>query len=407
MSLASCLASRSTSPSGTMYRASRGGAIEPGVVDDVVELAAPAAVVDGTEGASGSPPAPGGGADRETRRTTAIRPATPMAANPNGRRNTAPCVTDATLDGTGARVVAVRTVPDRSLLPGGLKRRLREYRRDMDPIRRFFKPELRSPRAILAWEGWNDACEAASGAAEYLLDKAGGPDPFAVLEPEEFYDFQVRRPRVEMNDGGTRRITWPLTEVYSLEAENLIVGAGEEPNLRWKTYTRSLAQILSEADVQQVVTFGAFIGQVAHTRPVPIIGVATDPALVENLGLISSRYEGPTGIIAVMLEACREVGIPALSLWAATPHYLAANPNPKAMLALLDTAATALDTTLDLADLETAATEFEQKVDDAMADDEDFIGYVRRLENDSGTEPLDPTRSDHLIREIESFLKES
>lgn len=277
----------------------------------------------------------------------------------------------------------------------------------MDPIRRFFKSDLRSPRAVLAWEGWNDACEAASGAAAYLLDKGGDPDPFAVLEPEEFYDFQVRRPRVEMNDGGTRRITWPLTEAFALPNENLVVVAGEEPNLRWKTYTRTVAQILSEADVEKVVTLGAFIGQVPHSRPVPIIGVATDPSLIEGLELIPSRYEGPTGVIAVMLEACREVGIPAVSLWAATPHYLAANPNPKAMLALLSTASQVLEQPLDLTDLETASAEFEVKVDEAMADDEDFVSYVRRLEEESTAEPIDPSRSDHLIREIESFLKET
>jgi proteasome assembly chaperone (PAC2) family protein len=139
---------------------------------------------------------------------------------------------------------------------------------------------------------------------------------------------------------------------------------------------------------------------------VPIIGVATDPALIADLGLMTSSYEGPTGIVSVMTEACREVGIPAVSLWAATPHYLAANPNPKAMLALLSTAAEVIDIPVDLAELERAAHEFEAKVDDAMADDDDFLGYVRRLEDQTGTESIDPDLSDHLIHEIESFLKE-
>lgn len=282
----------------------------------------------------------------------------------------------------------------------------------MDHIRRSYRPSLRSPRALIAWEGWNDACEAASGAASFLLGQHDNAEPFAAIEPEEFYDFQVRRPNVEVTDGGTRRISWPVTQAFALHsdeaANDTIVVLGEEPNLRWKTYTRSIAQILTESDVELVVTLGAFIGQVAHTRPVPIIGVATDPALVETLGLSTSRYEGPTGIVAVMLEACREVGIPAVSLWAATPHYLAANPNPKAMLALLEVASTVMDVSIDVAELEQAAAEFEQRVDEALAEDDEFVGYVRRLEDESGGEsaPIDPSRSDHLIHEIESFLKE-
>jgi proteasome assembly chaperone (PAC2) family protein len=280
----------------------------------------------------------------------------------------------------------------------------------MDVIRRFFKPALRVPRAVVAWEGWNDACEAASGAVSHLLGQHPEATPFAAIEPEEFYDFQVRRPRVETTDGGTRRITWPLTQAFAIPTgktpNDLVVVLGEEPNMRWKTYTRSLAQILADVDVEIVITLGAFIGQVAHTRPVPIIGVATDPHLIEDLGLLTSRYEGPTGIVSVMLEACREVGIPAVSLWAAAPHYLAANPNPKAMLALLAKASEVMRVDVDLSELEQAAAEFEGRVDEAMAQDEDFVGYVRRLEEETAIAPIDPSRSDHLIHEIESFLKE-
>lgn len=260
----------------------------------------------------------------------------------------------------------------------------------------------------MAWEGWNDACEAASGAVSYLVEQHEPAEPFAAIEPEEFYDFQVRRPHVELADGGTRRITWPTTEAFALphDAGDLVGVIAEEPNLRWKTYTRSLAQILVESDVELVVTLGAFLGQVAHSRPVPIIGVATDPALIDGMGLIQSNYEGPTGIVSVMLEACREVGIPSVSLWAAAPHYLAANPNPKAMLALLSTATAVTGAPIDLTELELAAIDFEHRVDEALADDTDFIDYVQRLEDESEVAPIDPTRSDHLIREIESFLKE-
>ncbi len=279
--------------------------------------------------------------------------------------------------------------------------------RAMDHLRRLSRPRLQSPRALLAWEGWNDACDAASGSAEFLLASLDQAEPFAVIEPEEFYDFQVRRPIVTFDDGGTRRLTWPMTRAYAVPTglRDLVVVIGEEPNLRWKTYTRTLAGLLADSDVEMVVTVGAFVGQVAHTLPVPIIGVATDPTLVEQHRLLTSRYEGPTGIVGVMLEACREVGIPALSLWAATPHYLAANPNPKAMLALLATARRVLEVDFDLTEMERMAAEFDGRVDEAMADNEEFVGYVRRLEEEGGDTVIDPSRSAQMITEIEEFLR--
>ena len=280
----------------------------------------------------------------------------------------------------------------------------------MDHVHRVSRPQLRRPHAILAWEGWNDACDAASGAVAYLLGQRDDPEPFAWIEPEEFYDFQVRRPQVEVDDGGTRSLSWPLTSAFSIEtdaAHDLVLALGEEPSLRWKTYTRSVARLLAESDVEMVVTLGAFIGQVAHTVPVPIIGVATDPKLVERYGLQTSRHQGPTGVVGVMLEACREIGMPAISLWAATPHYLAANPNPKAMLALLNTAQEVLDLDLDTTELEVASAEFQTKVDEAMAENEDFVGYVRRLEEESpDISSIDPSNGGELISEIEDFLKD-
>jgi predicted ATP-grasp superfamily ATP-dependent carboligase len=166
--------------------------------------------------------------------------------------------------------------------------------------------------------------------------------------------------------------------------------------------------VLSEKDVEAVVTLGAFIGEVAHTVPVPLIGVATDPALVTAHHLTASGYEGPTGIVGVFLEACREVGVPALSLWAAVPHYLAANPNPRAMLALLDKAAAILEVPLDTAELAKVAEEFKERVDAAMAENETFQAYVRRLEAEARPQVrpgLDPRGGDRLISEIEEFLR--
>ncbi len=279
----------------------------------------------------------------------------------------------------------------------------------MDPIRRFRRPSLRAPHAVLAWEGWNDACEAASGAAAFLLGQYD-TEPFAVVEPEEFFDFSERRPQVEIDEGGTRRLDWPDTRLFDVTADDadrdLVVVLGEEPHLRWKTYTRSVVQALADLDVQLAVTLGAYIGQVAHTVPVPITGVATDPALVAHLGLSSSRYEGPTGIVGVTMEAFREVGIPAVSLWAATPHYLAANPNPQAMLALTEQAAHILGISVDTSELVTAAREFRTRVDAAMSENDDFVAYVRGLEQQETAPPIDDARSDELISEIEEFLRE-
>ena len=278
----------------------------------------------------------------------------------------------------------------------------------MDPIRRLHRPELRSPRAIVAFEGWNDACEAASGAAGYVAGQ-GSMEPFSLIEPEEFFDFREARPVVSVAEGGTRSLEWPFVRFYAVEtggAHDLVVVLGDEPHLRWKSFVRRVGQVLADADVDLVVTLGSFIGQVAHSAPVPVFGIATDPALLEPHGLEPSNYEGPSGIVGVLLEALRETGIPALSLWAATPHYLAANSNPPAMLALLKAAAPILDVPLDVAELETAAAEFVARVDEALEDNDDLATYVQRLAAAGpGTQPLDPGESDLLITEIEQFLR--
>ena len=281
----------------------------------------------------------------------------------------------------------------------------------MDLIRRFDRPDLRRPRAIVALEGWGDACDAASGAAEYLLGQTE-VEPFAVIDPEEFYDFQVRRPIVEIDEEGVRNLSWPATRFFALERpgeeHDLVIVLGEEPNMRWRTFARTLVQVLDEAGVEKLATLGAFVGQVAHTLPVPIIGVATDSEDVQRHDLLTSRYEGPTAAISVVLEASRESGMPALSLWAATPHYLAANSNPKAMLALLSKASAVLNVDFDTAELEKISAEFEDKVEKATDSSSDLADYVRRLESAgseglSGLDDDDPTQ---LIEDIEQFLRQ-
>jgi proteasome assembly chaperone (PAC2) family protein len=283
----------------------------------------------------------------------------------------------------------------------------------MDPVRRFSKPVLHRPKAVIAFEGWNDACDAASGAVNYLLSLADVHEPFAVVDPEEFFDFQSRRPTVQVDQGGTRSLTWPATKFFAVERtgepHDLVLVLGEEPHLRWKTFVRSVTRVLAEMDVEEVVLLGAFIGEVAHTRPVPIAGVATDPEILRRHNLAKSSYEGPTGIVGVLQEACKEVGLPAMSLWAATPHYLAANPNPKAMLALLRSCGDVLGIGLDTDELETVAEEFSRRVEEAVRSSSDFAGYVEDLEQQpldtAEAGHLDAGSSDELVTEIEDYLR--
>lgn len=280
----------------------------------------------------------------------------------------------------------------------------------MEAVRRFDKPQLRRPRAILAFDGWNDAADAASGSIRYLLEELHLTEPFAAIDPEEFYDFQAHRPQVKIDDGGTRSLSWPMTRFFGAHLQNdtrdLLLVIGEEPSFRWKTYARHITQVLVENDVEEVLLLGAFIGQVSHAMPVPLVGVASNPDLVTDIGLMTSSYEGPTGIVGVMMEACREVGLPALSLWAATPHYLAANPNPKAMLALTKAANKAIDLNVPLDRLTALASDFVDKVDQAVAASGDLRDYVAELEVGVDPASITPAAGDELLSEIEDFLRE-
>lgn len=282
--------------------------------------------------------------------------------------------------------------------PGSLAR--------MDFVHRHARPQLRRPNAIVAFEGWNDACDAASGVVRYLIDQFGVTTPFASIEPEEFFDFQETRPTVEIADGGTRRLTWPDTRFYGIRLpdseRDLILVLGEEPSLRWKTFARSVTGVLSEHDVEHAIFLGAYIGQVSHLRPVHLAGTATDPLDVTRNGLDASTYEGPTGIIGVLGEACREVGMTALSIWAATPHYLAANPNPQTMLALMRKAAEVAGITVDTTDLVRLETDFVEQVEAAVQESDDLSDYIATLTEDH---TLDPGMSNELVGEIERYLK--
>lgn len=278
----------------------------------------------------------------------------------------------------------------------------------MDVVRRISRPTLRRPRAVVAFEGWSDACEAGSGALAVLLDRYGVDAPFATIEPEEFMDFQEHRPTVEITDGGMRRLTWPETRFYAAREpgsdHDLVLVTGHEPTYRWKTFARTVAGVLGDAGVESAAFLGAYIGSVTHQQPVPLTGVGSTPEMVGRFGLARSDYEGPTGIVGVLGEACRENGLASISIWAATPHYLAANPNPAAMRALLRKAGEIVGFEGDSNGLERMERDFLERVDAAVAASDDLTEYLEELESDKAS--LDPQRSGELVNEIEDFLRD-
>lgn len=278
----------------------------------------------------------------------------------------------------------------------------------MNPVRRFDRPELRRPRAILAFEGWNDACDAASGALRHLMDRWDVQRPFAVIESEEFFDFQERRPLVSVIDGAIESMAWPETRFYAVSRSDLdhdfVVVVGDEPTFRWKTFARTVTAVLSESGVESATILGAYIGSVTHSTPVPLSGIATDLCRLDGTGLTPTDYTGPAGIVAVLGEACRESGIAATCIWAATPHYLAANANPMAMRALLRKAGQIVGFAGDSDELRCLEAEFLLQVDEAVAESDDLTQYVREIAESDRS--LDPGSTGELFDEIERFLKD-
>jgi proteasome assembly chaperone (PAC2) family protein len=276
--------------------------------------------------------------------------------------------------------------------------------------------ELRSPVMIAAFRGWNDAGEGASFAAMHLARVWAG-EKVASIDPEEFYDFQVARPHVELVDGLTRKVTWPANEFWAARLagaeRDALVLVGTEPNLRWKTFARTVVEIAREHEIQMVVTLGALLADVPHSRPVHITGTAGDQALMERLGLERSRYEGPTGIVGVLHDALGSSGIPSASLWAAVPHYLAITPNPTVALALVRQTTDLIGIPAETEPLEAAAASYDQRVSEMVEGDDDVRAYVQLLEERSDErsqqEPIDPNElptGDSLAAELENFLRE-
>ena len=280
-----------------------------------------------------------------------------------------------------------------------------------EELRIHSRPELEKPVLIAAFRGWNDGAQAASLAAGYLA-KNWDAEQFAEIDPENFFDFQATRPHVSLEEGLTRRIDWPETGFYHARPEGLdrdvVLLLGIEPNLRWRTFTELVVGLASELEVELMITIGALLADVPHTRPAPVTGSATDSELVERLGLSASRYEGPTGIVGVLHDACREAGIPSASLWAAVPHYVSLTPSPRAAVALCERLGSLIGVDIDVAELEEAAQSYEEQVSEAVASDEETASYVEELERrtDSIEESSDLPSGEALAAELTRFLRE-
>ena len=260
----------------------------------------------------------------------------------------------------------------------------------MDAVRWEDRPQLRRPVLIAAFEGWNDAGDAASTAARYLATEWGARR-IASIDPEEFYDFTVVRPTVRLEDGLTRVIDWPDNEVTVgvTGQRDIVFVHGIEPQLKWRTFAAQVVGVARALGVEMALTLGALLAEVPHTRPVHVTGTAGDDELVRRLGLQRSRYEGPTGIVGVLHDALARAGIPSASLWAAVPAYVAKTPSPKGALALVKRAGSLLEERVDVTSLEIASAAYERQVSEVVNEDEDVAGYVRGLEESDDAERLE------------------
>jgi predicted ATP-grasp superfamily ATP-dependent carboligase len=265
---------------------------------------------------------------------------------------------------------------------------------------------------ICAFKGWNDAGDAASAALSFV-GSALGATRFARIDPEEFYDFQAARPLVRLKDGQTREIVWPGVDIYQVKIprapRDLILLAGPEPSMRWRGFSALIVDLAEALGVQLVVTLGALLADVPHTLPVVVSGLASDPGLVERIGMVGSSYEGPTGIVGVLHAACSDAAIPSASLWASVPHYVAAAPNPKAALALVRRLESLVGVSVDAGKLEQDAADYERQVGLAVQSDPDVQAFVERLERSVESQPSesqDIPSGDLLAREFQRFLRQ-
>jgi proteasome assembly chaperone (PAC2) family protein len=267
--------------------------------------------------------------------------------------------------------------------------------------------DLVDPVVVIGFSGWNDAGNAASGAIEHLEEAYDAETVFG-LDPDEFYDFQVNRPQVELNDDDEREISWPTTEIQLGElgdGRDLLLVLGPEPNLRWRQFSTRIASALSSATVRRVYLLGALLADTPHTRPIPVSTSTDDRELMKQLGLVPSPYEGPTGILGVLADALSRSGIEVLSLWAAVPHYVSHPPCPKATLALLTQLEKLLDCSLDLGELPELAKAWERGVEELASEDTEVAEYVASLEQQTDAADLPEASGDAIAAEFERYLR--
>jgi proteasome assembly chaperone (PAC2) family protein len=281
----------------------------------------------------------------------------------------------------------------------------------MSELNVTFRPSLRRPVLVAAFRGWNDGGQGASLGAAYLA-KQWSAARFAEIESEAFFDFQSVRPHVSLVDGRTRRIDWPDNAFFHASipgtSRDAVLLLGIEPNLRWRTFSGLVLELARDLGVELVVTFGSLLADVPHTRPAPVTAAATDPALVAELGVEASRYEGPTGIVGIVHDLCRQADIPSVSLWAAVPHYVSLAPSPRAALALVRRFGELMRIDVDLHELEQAADEYAEQVSEAVSTDAETAAYVEELEQrvDALAPEGDLPSGDTLAAELTRFLRE-
>ncbi|HEX9847427.1 MAG TPA: PAC2 family protein [Acidimicrobiia bacterium] len=275
----------------------------------------------------------------------------------------------------------------------------------MSSLRWLSRPVLTNPVALIAFEGWGDAGDSASLAAERFVNTLDS-ELIASFDPDEHYDFQVRRPMVFLDESGIRSINWPENELHVVRGgeQDLVVLLGEEPNYKWKAFTNELIEALQTLGVTRAVTLGAFIGQVAHTLPVPLVGSSTRPDALTLHGLLPSGYQGPTGIVGVLNQALGNAGIEVISVWAAVPHYLSNQDYPPAVEALTIKASELIGVSVDIGDLTAKSRQFRDTVDEAIEANSELMQYVEQLEQEAHEEG--GSQAVHLVEEIENFLKD-
>ena len=276
-------------------------------------------------------------------------------------------------------------------------------------------PLLREPIMIMAFSGWNDAAEAASGAVEHLLsgwrDKNDDviPELIANVESEDFYDFQVNRPVVSIDESEIRSITWPSTQVFGMAIpsmkRDLVIVTGVEPSMKWKSFTSDLLDLADDLEVSLIVSLGSLLADTPHSRPITVTGTGAHPSIANRLGVSVSKYEGPTGILGIIQDGCMRRGIDAISLWAAVPHYASNAPSPKATLALINTLEEFLNIKIPLSDLADRADAWEREVNDFAAEDSEIADYVKALEESKDAAELPEVSGDTIAKEFERYLR--